>query len=29
VELAQKAWLDGLTISVRCAPGPPRLRSKA
>lgn len=27
VELAQKAWLDGLTISVRCAPGPARQRS--
>lgn len=26
VELAQKAWLDGLTISVRCAPGAPRCR---
>jgi anti-sigma regulatory factor (Ser/Thr protein kinase) len=24
VELAQKAWLDGLVISVRCAPGPGR-----
>jgi hypothetical protein len=24
VELAQKAWLDGLTITVRCAPGAPR-----
>jgi hypothetical protein len=24
VELAQKAWLDGLIISVRCAPGPGR-----
>lgn len=24
VELAQKAWLDGLVVSVRCAPGPPR-----
>jgi DNA primase len=24
VELAQKAWLDGLTITVRCAPGTPR-----
>jgi hypothetical protein len=27
VELAQKAWLDGLVISVRCAPGPARQRS--
>lgn len=27
VELAQKAWLDGLTISVRCAPGTPHRRS--
>lgn len=27
VELAQKAWLDGLVVSVRCAPGLPRLRS--
>lgn len=26
VELAQKAWLDGLTISVRCAPGTPGRR---
>ena len=26
VELAQKAWLDGLTISVRCAPGAPDRR---
>ena len=26
VELAQKAWLDGLAISVRCAPGAPRRR---
>ena len=24
VELAQKAWLDGLIITVRCAPGAPR-----
>jgi hypothetical protein len=24
VELAQKAWLDGLTITVRCAPGASR-----
>jgi hypothetical protein len=24
VELAQKAWLDGLVVSVRYAPGPPR-----
>lgn len=24
VELAQKAWLDGLTITVRCTPGAPR-----
>ena len=29
VELAQKAWLDGLTISVRCAPGSPRRRPEA
>ena len=27
VELAQKAWLDGLTISVRCAPGAVRRRT--
>ena len=27
VELVQKAWLDGLTITVRCAPGPARQRS--
>ena len=27
VELVQKAWLDGLTISVRCAPVPARQRS--
>ncbi len=27
VELAQKAWLDGLTISVRCAPGALRRRT--
>lgn len=27
LELAQKAWLDGLTISVRCAPGTPQQRS--
>ena len=27
VELAQKAWLDGLTITVRCTPGPARQRS--
>lgn len=27
VELAQKAWLDGLTISVRCAPDAARRRS--
>lgn len=27
VELAQKAWLQGLTITVRCAPGTPRQRS--
>ena len=26
VELAQKAWLDGLTVSVRCAPNTPRRR---
>jgi hypothetical protein len=26
VELAQKAWLDGLTITARCAPGAPRLQ---
>jgi hypothetical protein len=26
VELAQKAWLDGLSITVRCAPGAPRRR---
>lgn len=26
VELVQKAWLDGLTITVRCAPGPARQR---
>jgi hypothetical protein len=26
VELAQKAWLDGLTITVRCAPDAPRRR---
>ncbi len=26
VELAQKAWLDGLTISVRCAPNTPGRR---
>jgi hypothetical protein len=26
VELAQKAWLQGLTITVRCAPGPARQR---
>lgn len=26
VELAQKAWLDGLTISVRCAPSAQRWR---
>jgi hypothetical protein len=24
VELAKKAWLDGLTVTVRCAPGPAR-----
>lgn len=29
VELAQKAWLDGLTVSVRCAPNAPRRRSWA
>lgn len=27
VELAQKAWLDGLTVSVRCAPNAPRRRA--
>ena len=27
VELVQKAWLDGLTITVRCAPGTARQRS--
>lgn len=27
VELAQKAWLGGLTITVRCTPGPARQRS--
>lgn len=27
VELAQKAWLNGLVVSVRCAPGPARQRS--
>ena len=27
VELVHKAWLDGLTITVRCAPGPARQRS--
>jgi len=27
VELAQKAWLDGLVVSVRCAPSPARQRS--
>lgn len=26
VELAQKAWLDGLAVSVRCAPNAPRRR---
>lgn len=26
VELAQKAWLDGLIITMRCAPGAPRRR---
>ena len=26
VELAQKAWLDGLTVSVRCAPNAPSRR---
>jgi anti-sigma regulatory factor (Ser/Thr protein kinase) len=26
VELAQKAWLDGLSITVRCAPGAPSRR---
>lgn len=26
VELAQKAWLDGLSITVRCAPDPPGRR---
>jgi hypothetical protein len=24
VKLAHKAWLDGLTITVRCAPGASR-----
>jgi hypothetical protein len=27
VELAQKAWLDGLTITIRCAPGQTQPRS--
>jgi anti-sigma regulatory factor (Ser/Thr protein kinase) len=27
VELAQKAWLDGLAVSVRCAPDTPHRRS--
>ena len=27
VELAQKAWLDGLTITIRCTPGQARPRS--
>jgi hypothetical protein len=27
VELAQKAWLDGLAVSVRCAPDAPRRRA--
>lgn len=27
VELAQKAWLDGLVVSVRCAPGAGRQRA--
>ena len=27
VEIVQKAWLDGLTITVRCAPGQARQRS--